>query len=81
MMIKLPRSLVLVAILLALNVFTSDACFRAAVVELYPDQVSFPSVRIQNNLNGLKKAMDTITHDDWAGIGIVMFHEYAILES
>ena len=79
-MINLPRSLVVLAILLALNMFTSDAdgtSWTAAVVEFYPDQVSFPSVRIQNNLNGFKKAMDRIISLPYGSI--VVFPEYAIL--
>ena len=79
MMIKLPRSLVLLALLLALNVPTSHAAEAAAVVEFYPDQVSFPSVRIQNNLNGLNKLMDTLTDRDWLYTNFLVFPEYAIL--
>ena len=74
MMIKLPRSLALVAILVAVNVFTSDA--KTAVVEFYPDQVSFPSIRIQNNLNGLRNTLDAI---NWPLVDILVFPEYAIL--
>ena len=47
------------------------------MVEFYPDQLSSPSVRIQNNLDGFKKALDTI--HEAGGADIVVFPEDAIL--
>ena len=64
-------------VLVALNVCSSIATYKAAIVEFYPDQFHPASVRIQNNLKGFEQALDTLLKA--GGANIVVFPEDAIL--
>ena len=73
----LYKSMIGALVLISLGVSISSATYKAAVVEFYPDQFHTADQRIQNNLKGFEKALDTVRRI--GGIDIVIFPEDAIL--
>lgn len=71
------RAVAEAVLLFALSVYISSATYKAAVVEFYPDQFHAANFRVQNNLNGFEKALDTVHLA--GGVDIVVFPEDAIL--